>query len=171
MTKTMQLLKSIMAVLGCVFCILLALTKLSRPLFDKRSSRMDRMVLEDMKVMCARMDCAMDAIRNGGELDREMFCETNCFARRRFPNGDFYNVAMIANTDPKAWDREERQKAPGRACCYFVVQGSGGTSVWKMCGGGENPLRQMTGRTLTVSERQNLFEVFDETYGGEDHCK
>ena len=119
MSKFFQFSKSAMAVIGCLFCILLAVTKLLDTMFHRRCIKKEVLELCDMQEMCARVECARQATKNGGDMAWEHFLSTNSYyvVGRSSSDGQFYFTAMITNPDAKVWDRGSRDDNRVRA--YF----------------------------------------------------
>ena len=166
MVKFFQLMKEVMAILGCVFCILIAVKVISDPFFSKRTMGKNEVEMCDMEMMCAKIELAAREFKKGKEEQGwESFLATNsyCISRGTLPRGQFYNVAQIINPDANAWDFD---KETNRVPAYFVVWDDDGIKVWKMSSVAE--LRQMPKRLWTKADLQKLFEIFDRVYGEEN---
>ena len=165
MSKFFQFSKSAMAVIGCLFCILIAVTKLLDPMFHRRCIKKEVLELCDMQEMCARVECARQATKNGGDMAWEHFLSTNSYyvVGRSSSDGQFYFTAMITNPDAKVWDRGSRDDNRVRA--YFFLWEKDGIQVWKECVGKKYPLKKISSRLWTTDMRRKLFEVFEEVYG------
>lgn len=168
MNRFLCLVKDVMAIVGCVFCILLAITKLAGPFFQKRTMQKKQAELATIKEMCSRVEYARQEIKDKGERHWEQFVRTNscCVAGRRLANDEFFVTAMIMNPDVNVWDRGDVEDARVRA--YFLVLEKDTIKVWKERVGGAYPITQIPIREWGVDERRNLFEVIDELCGGGD---
>ena len=167
MSKFLCLVKSVMAIVGCAFCILVAVTKLPGPFFRKRTMQINIAELCKMKEMCSRIEHARQETKNKGEQAWEQFIQTNSYivTNQRLPNGEFYVAAMIMNPNANVWDRGSMDDARVRA--YFVVFEGDDIKVWKESVGEAYPIRQIPNREWRVDVRRKLFEVFNEVCSGD----
>ncbi len=169
MTKFLRMAESVMAIVGCVFCIMVAVTMLTGPIFRKRIATKSIVELSSMKEMCARIGYARQETKDNGKLAWEQFILTNscCVTGKIVRDGEFYTATMIMNPDPNVWDWESASAFDTRVRAYFVLLEKDGLQVWKDCVGKELPLRQIPNRKWNVDMRRRLFELFDEVYGGD----